>query len=174
MNITETNSFFLIRVFPLLFPVNEHGDMRFRSKSQDLRRTTCANCLEATRMSIILWIGIIAFVMSLQTKSTYASVLYTAPFAFLFVITLVSNHRLTRRAIAAAIGAAIPVAVFHSLFLYDIWVRLPGEGGGANIGLGILLVYLMPCIVVFAMVMGWGLQTRGQQDPREGAVDPPK
>ena len=125
-------------------------------------------------MSIILSIGLIAFVISLQTKSTYASVLYTVPFALLFVITLVSDHRLTRRAIAAAIGAAIPIAVFHCLFLYDIWVRLPGEGGGANIGLGLLLVFVMPCIVVLAMAMGWGLGSRVHQVPSEGTASPPK
>ena len=125
-------------------------------------------------MSIILSIGLIAFVVSLQTASTFASVLYTAPFALLFVITLVSNHRLTRRAIAAAIGAAIPIAVFHCLFLYDIWVRLPGKGGGANIGLGILLVYLMPCLVVLAMALGWGLGGRVHQIPNAGTGNPPK
>jgi len=129
---------------------------------------------EGTDMSIILSIGIIAFVMSLQTISTYASVLYTAPFALLFVISLVSNHRLTRPAIAAAIGAAIPIAIFHCLFLYDIWVRLPVEGGGANIGLGILLVFVMPFIVVFAMAIGWGLGGRGQKVLHAGTSGPPK
>ncbi|WP_397569986.1 hypothetical protein [Schlesneria sp. T3-172] len=118
-------------------------------------------------MAMILSLGIIAFVVRLQTESTFATVLYTAPFALLFFIVLVSHQRCTRKAIAAAIGAAIPIALFHCLFLYDIWVRLPGEGGGANIGLGILLVYLMPCFVVISMATGWALGRRGEQVPRE-------
>ncbi len=97
--------------------------------------------------------GVLALLASLPTRSTYASIVYTTPFAVLFLISIKSA--LAHQAFGAATGAAIPIAWFHYLFLYDIWFRLPNEGGGANIGLGLLLVFVMPFLVLFSALMGW-------------------
>lgn len=97
--------------------------------------------------------GVLALLASLPTRSTYASTVYTTPFAVLFLISIKSA--LARQAFGAATGAAIPIAWFHYLFLYDIWFRLPNEGGGANIGLGLLLLFVMPFLVLFSALTGW-------------------
>lgn len=111
-------------------------------------------------MIIIGVLGVIAYFVSLQTVSTYATVVYTAPFIVLLPLAIRSKALFSGPAVAAAIGAVIPIAMFHCLFLYDIWIRLPNEGGGANIGLGILLVFLMPFILAISTLAGWALGRR--------------
>ena len=108
-----------------------------------------------SQMVTIAVMGVVAFFASLPTRSTYATVVYTAPFVVLALFAIRSKALFYSQEVAAAVGAAIPIALFHCLFLYDIWVRLPNEGGGANIGLGILLVFLMPIIVPISMIVGW-------------------
>lgn len=112
-----------------------------------------SNLVESAVPIAIGLMGVLAFGASLPVISTYATVVYTVPFAVMFLISFKSV--LARRAFGAAVGATVPIAGFHYLFLYDLWIRLPSEGGGANIGLGLLLVYLMPFLVLFSSLAGW-------------------
>ena len=116
-------------------------------------------------MATIAILGVLAFLASLQAKSGLATAIYTAPFVLLLAMTpIFKTTRSSGRAIAAAIGAAIPIAAFHCLFLHATWNY---NGGGANMGLGLLFM-LMPFIILIAMVAGWllgGKSKNGSQTP---------
>jgi len=107
-------------------------------------------------MKVALITGAIALLLSLHLSflatTPWPTLVYIGPFAFLLLVghfTRSTEHTLRY----AAIGGLIPIAAFHAYFLYDIWVRLPTEGGGANIGLG--LIYLaLPFISGACMMAG--------------------
>ncbi|SFI69648.1 hypothetical protein [Planctomicrobium piriforme] len=100
---------------------------------------------------IIVALGVAAYVGASQIGGPVAVYIYVVPFA---ALTLVSVFNRSWKPVLAAVGAVAPIAILHCYFLWDVWIRLPREGGGANIGLGILLM-LLPIIYSVTTFLTW-------------------
>lgn len=82
----------------------------------------------------------------------YSNLLPSLPFVLLAVLSFVWPQRLGLLC-GAAIGAAIAVGLPWGLLRYD---SAHYEGGGANIGLG-LLILAMPIYLPLCMLGGYGI-----------------
>ena len=95
---------------------------------------------------------VIGLAIGIDLLSPMAMVIFTLPFG---ILLKAANRGAPRwPIIGSAVGALILLIPFWFLCLYDVHVRLPKEGGGANIGLGVAL-FILPLILAGTTSVGW-------------------